>query len=62
MWPVNPVTRSSPGSEMEAKVTTEVLNLVLTKPEPDEFDQLLERTSLRRTLRIGTWIKRFIHN
>ena len=66
MWPINPVTRSSSATEVEAKVIREVLNLAQTKPEPDgepdEFDELLERTSLRRTLRVGAWIKRFIHN
>ena len=46
MWPINPVTRSSPASEVEAKVIKEVLNLAQTKPEPDEFNKLLERTSL----------------
>ena len=61
-WPINPVTRSSPASEVEAKVIREVLNLAQTKSEPDEFDELLERTSLRRTLRVGAWLKRFIHN
>ena len=39
-----------------------MLNLAHTKPKPDEFDKLLERTSLRQTLRVGAWIKRFIHN
>ena len=61
-WPINPVTRSSPASEVEAKVIREVLNLAQTKPEPDKFEELLERTSLRRTLRVCAWIKRFIHN
>ena len=61
-WPINPVTRSSPASEVEAKAIREVLNLAQTKQDPDEFDELLERTSLRRTLRAGAWIKRFIHN
>lgn len=61
-WPINSVTRSSPASEVEAKVIREVLNLAQTKPEPDKFEELLERTSLRRTLRVCAWIKRFIHN
>lgn len=39
-----------------------MLNLAQTKPEPDKFEELLERTSLRRTLRVCAWIKRFIHN
>ena len=33
-----------------------------TKTEQDEFDELLERTNLRRTLRVGAWIKRFLYN
>ena len=49
--PINPVTQSSPASEVEAKVNKEVLNLVQTKPEPDKFDELLERTSLRQTFK-----------
>ena len=34
------------------------------KPNQNQtsFDELLERISLRRTLRAGAWIKRFIHN
>ena len=47
---------------MEAKVIREVLHLEKTKPEPDELNQLLKRISLCRTLRVGAWIKRFIHN
>ena len=39
-----------------------MLNLAQTKPEPDKFKELLERTSLHRTLRVCAWIKRFIHN
>ena len=32
------------------------------EPEEDEFDSLLERSTLRRTLRVLAWINRFIHN
>ena len=39
-----------------------MLNLAQTKLEPDKFKELLERTSLFRTLRVCSWIKRFIHN
>ena len=55
-WPINPVTRSSPASEVEANAIREVLNLAQTKQDPDEFDELLERTNLRRILRAGAWI------
>ena len=61
-WLHNPVTQSSPTSEVEAKVIREVLNLMQTKTKQDEFDELLERTNLRRTLRDGAWIKRFLYN
>ena len=53
-WPENPVLKS--------KVVREILSVAKTEPVTDEFYQLLERSSLRRTLRVGVWIKRFIHN
>ena len=61
-WPENPVTESSPATEQEAKVIREVLGMVQTTPEADEFDQLLDRRSLRRALRVGAWLKRFLYN
>ena len=61
-WPHNPVTQSSPASEVEAKVIREVLNLIQTKTEQDEFDEPFEHTNLRHTLRVGAWIKRFLYN
>lgn len=45
-WPDNPVTQSSPASEVEAKIIREVLNLTQTKPDKDKFDKLLEHTNL----------------
>ena len=33
-----------------------------TEPASDEFDDLLERNSFRRTLRICAWMNRFIYN
>ena len=54
--------RTSPGAEAEAKGTREVLCVSQTEPASDEFDDLLERSSFRRTLRICAWINRFIHN
>lgn len=61
-WPNIPVTQSSPASEAEAKATKEILNVAQTKEYADEFDRLLERVDLRRALRVGAWIRRFIHN
>ena len=61
-WPNNPVVRTSLETEAEAKVIREVLCVSQTEPASDEFDDLLERSSFRRTLRICAWINRFIHN
>ena len=60
-WPENLVTAKSPASEEEAKASKEVLNLVQGKPSQDhnEFDELLERNDLRRTLRVHAWVRRF---
>ncbi len=60
-WPENPVTQSSRASEEEAKVVKEVLTVAKTQ-EGDEFDHLLERVNLRRALRVGAWVRRFVHN
>ena len=48
--------------EIEAKMIREVLCVSQTEPASDEFDDLLERSSFHRTLRICAWINRFIHN
>ena len=61
-WPNNPVVRTSPEAEAEAKVIREVLCVSQTEPASDEFDYLLERSSFRQTLRICAWLNRFIHN
>ena len=56
------MTEALPASEKEAKITREILNVAKIEPDRDEFDDLLERVSLRRTLRVGVWIRRFAHN
>ncbi|CAB4015366.1 zinc finger 3 homolog [Paramuricea clavata] len=66
-WPDSLVTKASPSSEMEAKATKELLNVVNVKDNADQFDRLLECLNLRRACRVGVcrvgvWIKRFIHN
>ena len=60
-WPKNKVMQATPASEKEAKITREILNVQVAKIERDrdKFDDLLERVSLRRTLRVGVWIRRF---
>ena len=60
---MNPVTQSSAESNAEAKIAREVVCVSkATKPEKDKFDSLLERTTLRRTLRVLAWVDRFISN
>ena len=61
-WPFNPVTTASPESNVESKIVREVIAAVNVDLELDEFDQLLERHDLRKTLRICAWIARFAHN
>ena len=61
-WPPNPVTSTSTASDAEAKATREVLAAAQIKPLGDDFDQLLENHDLRRALRVGAWIVRFVHN
>ena len=61
-WPPNPTTSSSETSEVEAKVIRKVLTVAQTKDLHDEFDEILEKHDLRRTLRDGAWIFRFMNN
>ena len=62
-WPENPVTRSSPDSAAEAKISQDLLYIAKsTEPMLDNFDEILARNTLRRTLRVFAWINRFIHN
>ena len=61
-WPDNPVLQTSPEAEAEAKVIREVLCVSKSEPASDEFDDILGRTSFRRTLRICAWMNRFIYN
>ena len=61
-WPPDPVTSASVTSEEEAKVIREVLKTTQTKTFTDDMDRLLENHDLRRALRVGAWIARFVHN
>jgi hypothetical protein len=61
-WPESPNLHASSESQAEAKVTREVLAAAVVEPKRDEYVNLLEKHNLTRTLRIGAWVKRFIHN
>jgi hypothetical protein len=58
-WPTNHVTKPSPESTAESKLIREVIANV-TVSERDEFDDLLERGSLKKTLRVCALMKRFL--
>ncbi|CAB3981486.1 Hypothetical predicted protein [Paramuricea clavata] len=58
MWPTNPVTEPRPESAAESKQIREVIANV-TVSERDEFDDLLERGSLKK-LRVCARMKRFL--
>ena len=59
----NPLTQPTDETDSEAQVVREVAYVVKSAdPEKDEFDSLLERSTLHRTLRVLAWINRFIHN
>lgn len=61
-WPDNPLTQPSTTSEAEAKVIREVLCATHAENVPDDYDKLLEKHNLHRTLRTCAWIARFTHN
>ncbi|KAK3723360.1 hypothetical protein QZH41_012354, partial [Actinostola sp. cb2023] len=59
-WPADIVTTTNPETKAETKVIKEVFALAVE--EANELDQLLSRTNLWRTLRVGAWMRRFVHN
>ena len=60
-WPKDVVTKSS--TETESKTEREIFNTMMSRPDADDFNNLLERcNSLHRMSRVGVWIKRFINN
>lgn len=61
-WPADPVTAASAESGAESKVVKKVLVATTIDVNTDEFDQLLSRHDLQKTLRICTWIARFVDN
>ena len=59
-WPPDIVTSATPESDAEAKATKQIFALAVH--EEDAFDDLLSRRTFWRTLRVGAWIVRFLHN
>ena len=59
-WPTDIVTSPSKESIAETKPMREIFNIAIR--QPDAFDQLLDKCSYWRTLRICGWVSRFICN
>ena len=60
MWPINIVTESSEESDAEAKLIREVFAAAVETR--DEFDEMLEKHTFWRTVRISSWVTRFLRN
>lgn len=59
-WPPEIVTESSPESTAERKVQQELFAVGVEGS--NDFDILLGKFGLRKAMRIGAWISRFLHN
>ena len=59
-WPADIVSKSSSESKAEAKVVREVLSVGVN--EMNEIDDLMQKFSLRKAVRVCAWIRRFAHN
>ena len=59
-WPPEIVTEPSPDSRAERKVQRELFAVGVEGR--NEFDDLLEKFGLRKIMRIGAWISRFLRN
>ena len=62
-WPPNIALEPSQESRAEAKVLRNVFTTTTATPRvSDQLDELLEVHELRKVLKIGAWIRRFINN
>ena len=62
-WPPNIALEPSQESRPEAKVLRNVFTTTTATPRvSDQLDELLEAHELRKVLKIGAWIRRFIDN
>lgn len=60
LWPVDIHTESNKETEAEAKLTKEIFATVTETK--DILDEVLEKNSFWKTVRITTWIRRFVNN
>ena len=61
-WPENPILQPSNETQAEAKIVRELLCTAQENVESDDFEKILEKHELRRTLRVTAWILRFVYN
>ena len=59
-WPPDIVTKANEESNVEAKAIESLFAAALEVE--DEIDALLSKSSYWRTLRVGAWLSRFVHN
>ena len=60
-WSSDIVTNASEESESEAQLVREIMQ-VAVKREPDELDEMLDKLSFWKSVRVMAWIARFIRN
>ena len=61
LWPPDIVTIPTAESNAEVKANKQLVALAIPA-EDDEFDNLLNKTSYWRTMRVCAWVARFAHN
>ena len=63
-WPPRAILEACPevNQEIKSKPTSQALTTARTSTNGDVFDELVEKYSLRKTLRICAWVQRFLHN
>eukprot|EP00794_Sanderia_malayensis_P010615 gene10617-biopygen7759 len=60
-WPADIATVSTAEAETEKKLIKEILNVTVSRTS-DNIDEVIEKGTFWRTVRILAWCKRFIHN
>ena len=55
-WPSNPVIHPTPETQAEAKAIREILAVAVEAREQDPYDELIQKFTLKKTLRVCAWI------
>ncbi|XP_046863157.1 uncharacterized protein LOC124456893 [Xenia sp. Carnegie-2017] len=62
LWPPDLIVKPSTDSQSEAKATRIILCTAIQRSDLAIFSDILEKHPLRKAIRIGAWVKRFIDN